>query len=58
MHLDVRKPMGWLFLLLGLILLGSGFLNAPATGPNLNLPWGAVFTLFGGINLWLSRRAN
>lgn len=62
MQLDVRKPMGLLFLLLGLILLAYGFTSDPAIyarhslGHNVNLIWGAVFTVFGGFLLWLVRR--
>lgn len=64
MHqLDVRLPMGLLFLTLGVILVGHG-LTADAAiymqhslGHNVNLIWGAIFTVFGGVMLWLARRA-
>jgi hypothetical protein len=62
MHLDVRIPMGLLFLLLGIILVIYGFVSDPAIyaqhslGQNVNLVWGAVFALFGAAMLWLSRR--
>jgi hypothetical protein len=62
MHLDVRIPLGLLFLLLGIILVVYGFTSNPAIyaqhslGENVNLTWGAVFTLFGAIMLLLSRR--
>ena len=64
MHqLDVRLPMGLLFLSLGLILTAYGLVSDPAIyaahslGQNVNLTWGVVFALFGGLMLWLSRRA-
>jgi LPXTG-motif cell wall-anchored protein len=62
MHLDVRIPLGLLFLLLGLILVGFGFTSDPAIyvqhslGQNVNLVWGAVFALFGAAMLLLTRR--
>jgi hypothetical protein len=62
MHLDVRIPLGLLFLLLGLILVGFGFTSDPAIyvqhslGQNVNLFWGTVFALFGAVMLLLTRR--
>jgi len=62
MHLDVRIPLGLLFLLLGLILVGFGFTSDPAIyvqhslGQNVNLFWGAIFVLFGAAKLRLTRR--
>jgi hypothetical protein len=62
MQLDVRRPMGFLFLLLGLILISYGLVSDPAIyarhslGQNVNLRWGAVFAGFGAVVLWLSRR--
>lgn len=52
--LDVRYPIGYLFLILGLILAGYGYAN-PATfntagGPlplNIDIPWGILMFLFG-----------
>jgi hypothetical protein len=62
MTLDVRRPLGWLFLILGLILAVYGWLGHRA-GPGqdpadawLNLLWGGIFTLFGLTVLWISRR--
>jgi len=61
MHLDVRVPLGLLFLLLGLILIVFGFTSDPAIyaqhslGQNVNLVWGAVFALFGAVMLLLTR---
>jgi hypothetical protein len=62
MHLDVRIPLGLLFLLLGIILVVYGFTSDPAIyvqhslGHNVNLIWGAVFALFGAVMLLLTRR--
>lgn len=64
MHqLDVRLPMGLLFLTLGLVLVGYGFIADPALyarhslGQNVNLHWGAAFAAFGAVMLWLARRS-
>ena len=63
MHLDVRLPMGYLFLLLGLVLIGYGFLSDRAIyvqhslGLNVNLLCGVLFAAFGGLMLWLAKRA-
>jgi hypothetical protein len=62
MHLDVRKPMGLLFLLLGVILIVYGAISDPelyarhSLGHNVNLIWGAVFAVFGAALLWLAHR--
>ncbi len=62
-QLDVRLPMGLLFLTLGVILVAYGFVADPAIyarhslGQNVNLTWGVIFALFGGAMLWLARRA-
>lgn len=62
MQLDIRLPIGLLFLLLGVILVAYGFLSDPAIyaahslGQNVNLTWGSVFVLFGTLMLWLAKR--
>jgi len=62
-QLDVRLPMGLLFLALGLILAGYGLAADPAIyarhslGQNVNLTWGLVFAAFGALMLWLTTRA-
>lgn len=62
-QLDVRLPMGLLFLALGVILVGYGLVADAAIyarhslGQNVNLLWGAIFALFGMVMLWLARRA-
>jgi len=62
-QLDVRLPMGLLFLILGLILAGYGVMADPAIyakhslGHNVNLTWGLIFAAFGALMLWLAKRA-
>ena len=62
MQLDIRLPIGLLFLILGVILVVYGFISDPAIyvahslGQNVNLLWGAIFALFGGVMLYLSRK--
>jgi hypothetical protein len=62
MGLDIRLPLGLLFLITGLILVIYGALTngspmyALSTGINLNLIWGAVMTLFGVIMFVAGRR--
>jgi hypothetical protein len=62
MQLDVRIPMGLLFLLLGIILVIYGITSDPAIytqhslGQNVNLVWGSIFAAFGAAMLLLSRR--
>ena len=61
MNLDVRIPLGWLFLSLGVILVAYGFIADPAIyvkhslGQNVNLLWGGIFSVFGVITLFLAR---
>jgi len=57
---DLRTPIGLFFTLIGLILLGVGLLSsarAPLTDVNINLYAGACMLVFGGVMLWLARRA-
>jgi len=61
MGLDVRLPLGLLFLSIGTLLAGYGLLSdkalyARSLGINVNLWWGLVMALVGAIVLWLSRR--
>ena len=53
MFLDLRLPIGLLFLALGALLLVFGLVSDPAIyavslGVNVNLWWGGVMLLFGG----------
>jgi hypothetical protein len=62
MQLDVRIPMGLLFLLLGIILVVYGLTADPviyaqhSLGQNVNLIWGSIFAVFGAAMLLLARR--
>jgi hypothetical protein len=56
MGLDLRFPIGMLFLLLGLLLTGYGAatdgnadLYRSSLGLNVNLAWGIVLFLFGAV---------
>ena len=58
--LDLRVPSGWFFILMGVIMSGLGlFANytAPLTSVNANLYTGICMLVFGGVLLWLARRA-
>ena len=63
MQLDIRLPMGLLFLILGIILVVYGFVSDPAIyaahslGQNVNLLWGAIFAVFGAVMVWLAKRS-
>ncbi len=60
MKLDVRQPMGGLFVIHGVILVGFGLLSDPviyarhSLGININLLWGAGLAAFGATMLWLA----
>lgn len=59
---DLRRPTGFLFSLLGLILLIYSFVEPAAAAPldpdiNVNLWCGLTLLVFGGCLLWLSFRA-
>ncbi|HEX4170020.1 MAG TPA: hypothetical protein VHZ55_31520 [Bryobacteraceae bacterium] len=59
---DLRRPTGYLFALLGLILLIYGLVSPEVRAPldaetNVNVWCGATILIFGGILLWLSYRA-
>jgi hypothetical protein len=50
--IDIRKPIGWLFLIIGILVMGHGFYQPIATkcgalSINLNAIWGAVMLIFG-----------
>jgi protein-S-isoprenylcysteine O-methyltransferase Ste14 len=62
MGLDIRIPIGSLFVILGALLGGYGLLGNPAIyqrslGININLWWGAVLLAFGLAMLALAWRA-
>ena len=59
---DLRRPIGFLFSLLGSILLLYGVINPDVRAPldpgvNVNLWCGLTLLIFGGCLLWLSFRA-
>lgn len=61
MNLDIRLPIGGLFTLLGILLVGYGLMSDPAVyerslGHNVNLSWGVVVLAFGLVFLWLGRK--
>ena len=62
MGLDLRLPMGLLFTILGLLLLGYGAISdraiyARSLGVNVNLGWGGFLWIFGLTMLLLAWRA-
>jgi multisubunit Na+/H+ antiporter MnhG subunit len=62
MGLDIRIPIGSLFVILGALLAGYGLLSNPAIyrrslGIDINLWWGAVLFIFGLAMLALAWRA-
>lgn len=63
MNLDIRLPLGLLFVSLGLILSVYGLAADDAIyvrhslGHNVNLAWGLAFVLFGLVTLELARRS-
>ncbi len=62
MGLDIRIPIGSLFVLLGALLAGYGLLSDPAIyqrslGIDINLWWGAALLVFGIAMLALAWRA-
>lgn len=61
MHLDLRLPIGLMFTTIGVLLVAYGLISdtaiyAKSLGINVNLWWGMVLLLFGGMMLWLARR--
>ena len=60
MGIDIRLPLGILFLLLGSILVAYGVASEPSLygqslGINVNLYWGVVLMAFGALMFILSR---
>ncbi len=63
MGLDIRIPLGLIFLITGGIMAVYGFLTrgnadlyARSLGINLNLTWGAIMFLFGLVMYLVGRR--
>lgn len=62
MRLDLRLPIGLMFSVVGLLLVGYGLLAdrtiyARSLGVNVNLWWGLVLLAFGAVMLALARGA-
>jgi hypothetical protein len=62
MGIDIRLPLGILFLLVGSVLVVYGTASDPSLyrqslGINVNLYWGVVLLAFGALMYALSRRA-
>ncbi|HEX5460856.1 MAG TPA: hypothetical protein VFX20_12885 [Steroidobacteraceae bacterium] len=62
MGLDIRIPIGSLFVILGALLAGYGLWSSPAIyqrslGINVNLWWGGALLVFGFAMLALAWRA-
>ena len=63
MGLDIRLPLGLIFLITGAIMLVYGLLTlgspiySVSMDINLNVTWGAIMAIFGGAMLIAARRA-
>ncbi|HEY6307875.1 MAG TPA: hypothetical protein VI488_15595 [Candidatus Angelobacter sp.] len=63
MRLDIRLPLGLLFLIFGLLLSGFGLISDNALYQrslyvNINLWWGLVMLVFGLVMVGLARRSH
>jgi uncharacterized membrane protein YidH (DUF202 family) len=62
MGLDIRTPIGSMFLVLGVVLVGYGLatngaeMYARSGHHNINLSWGVVLVVFGTTMVLLARR--
>lgn len=62
MGLDIRIPLGLIFLITGGLMTGYGVLTrgdvmyAKSMGVNLNLVWGGVMVVFGAVMFFVGRR--
>ena len=62
MRLDVRVPVGLMFAVMGMLLVGYGLAGDPAIyarslGLNINAIWGGVMLATGAILLALARQS-
>jgi multisubunit Na+/H+ antiporter MnhG subunit len=63
MGLDIRWPIGLMFLTLGVLLGGFGLVSGPevyvkSLGVDVNLIWGVVLAVFGLLMIALGRRGS
>ena len=61
MGLDIRWPIGLMFSTIGLLLVGYGLAANPTSyqcslGINIDLGWGVLLLVFGGVMLALAKR--
>ena len=62
MGLDIRLPIGLMFTLVGVLLVGYGLFSpqeiydAHSLGINVNLIWGGVLVVFGALMLFSALR--
>jgi hypothetical protein len=57
MGLDVRLPLGFMFVILGVLLVGYGMIAVDTPGAPMNVGWGLVLLLVGALMLWLTARS-
>lgn len=61
MHIDVRTPLGALFLILGVILIATALATHASVPPpgrggeDANLHWGLGYLAFGAAIVWAGR---
>ncbi len=64
MGLDIRWPIGLMFSLIGIILVGFGLFGSNpdiyqhSLGINVNLKWGLLLVVFGGFMLTMAWRGS
>ena len=62
MGLDIRYPIGLMFGIIGLVMVPYGLLTGAdpmyqrSLGINVNVWWGAVLLVFGGLMLYFARK--
>jgi hypothetical protein len=54
--IDLRKPIGVFFVIVGLALVAMPFERAPLTSSLVNLYGGLPMVVFGGVMSWLGWR--
>lgn len=61
--IDIRTPIGLMFLVMGFILVAWGLISSPeiyarSLGTNINLLWGGVLVAFGAFMSGLAWKAS